>query len=296
MTAEPTPGTTGSHSVDSLLAGKAFVDLSFWRTVAVTGSDAFGWLNDLVSVDLSDMRPHEARRSLLLSPTGHIRAEFTVALMDGDLLLLQDPTQPDPIDGLLDRYVLSSDVELSDRTDGLALFAFPGRTHAPDEPSTWSKPSAVGAGLDLVVPIEDRDAAATTLEREFTVAGNEDLERWRVLAGVPRFGVDATADDLPSEGGFGDAVSYEKGCYLGQEAVAKVRNLGHPRRALLHVTANEPVSPGDAIVVGGDEVGRITSATDHDGRWWAFAKVRWGAKEGALRTSTGVAITSDDER
>src|SRR6266540_722172 len=80
--------------VEPLSTGWAFADLSSWRKVAVSGGDAFEWLNDLVSADLSGLGPNRARRSLLLSPTGRIRAEFTVAAPDGPLMLVQDPDQP----------------------------------------------------------------------------------------------------------------------------------------------------------------------------------------------------------
>src|SRR5919199_4022863 len=90
--------------------GRAVVDLSFWRTVAVSGRDAWTWLNDLASADLSALGPGRARRSLLLSPTGRVRADFTVAVADGDPLLIQDPAQPASAAALLSRYVLSSEV------------------------------------------------------------------------------------------------------------------------------------------------------------------------------------------
>lgn len=288
----------GDDAVDALRSGKAFVDLSFWRKIALSGADAFGWLNDLVSADISYLGPNRARRALLLSPTGRIRAEFTIAVPGGNLVLLQDPSQPVAIDALLAPYVLSSDVELEDRTDDLALFAFPGRSNPPDTPGTSpSIPSCTGAGADLMALAEDHDFLLGTLSKAYALAGNEDLERWRVIAGIPRFGVDATEEDLPPEGGFGAAVAYDKGCYLGQESVARVRNLGHPRRVVLHLTASERVSPGDPVEDAGAEVGRITSATEHGGeagdgeRWWALAKVRWDAREATLASANGVPLS-----
>src|ERR1041385_5056937 len=88
-----------------LAEGKAFVDLSYWRKIAVTGSDALTWLNDLVSNDVLDLAPGRAKRALLLSPTGRIRAMFTVAVPAETILLIQDPFQPSPVDDMLSRYV-----------------------------------------------------------------------------------------------------------------------------------------------------------------------------------------------
>ncbi|MGZ8578516.1 MAG: hypothetical protein ACXWWX_03175, partial [Actinomycetota bacterium] len=89
-----------------------FTDLSDRRIVAVRGSDAATWLNDLISADIAGLQPGVARRALLLSPTGGVLASFSATIFEGDLIVVQDRTEPRPIDGLLARYVLSSDVRL----------------------------------------------------------------------------------------------------------------------------------------------------------------------------------------
>jgi len=279
-------------AVEALRSGSGFVDLSFWRKIEVSGADAEAWLNDPVSADISGLATGRARRSLLLSPTGGMRAEFTIAARNGSFLLVQDPSQPDAVDSLLGRYVLSSDVGLVDRTEDLALFAFPGRESGPEvDGAETSSPSPVGAGVDLIAPASKHADLLRALSNRYTAAGNESLETWRIASGIPRFSVDATAQDLPAEAGFDDALSYEKGCYLGQEAVARVRNLGHPRRTLVHVAAERPVAAGDQVESGGVEVGRVTSAAEHAGRWWALAQIRWDARDDAMATATGVALT-----
>src|SRR5207245_327154 len=109
----------------------AFADVSSWRKTEVSGGGGLSWLNSLVSADLEGLASGRARRSLLLSPTGGVRAEFTVAALHGRVVMIQDPAQPRSIRDLLASYVLSSGVELRDVTQDLALFAFPGRTEAP---------------------------------------------------------------------------------------------------------------------------------------------------------------------
>ena len=219
--------------VELLASGKAFADLTSWRKIAVSGADAVDWLNDLISADISDLASGRARRSLLLSRTGAVQAEFTVAVPGGNLLLIQDPEQPS-VQDLLERYVLSSDVELEDRTDQLALFAFPGRTSEPDAPGTEvSVPSALGAGVALVALAEDHEPILSRLSKVYPVGSPEDVEAWRIGAGIPRLGVDILDGDLPQEAGLREEVSLHKGCYLGQEAVAKLENLGRPRRVVV---------------------------------------------------------------
>lgn len=102
------------EQVRALDEGRAFVDGSGLRMVEVGGGDAAAWLNDLVTAGVEDLAENEAVRSLLLTPTGRVRADFHVARASERFLLLQDPDQPKAIDDLLEPYVLSSDVALRD--------------------------------------------------------------------------------------------------------------------------------------------------------------------------------------
>jgi folate-binding protein YgfZ len=280
--------------VASLESGAAYADLSDWRKLEVTGDDAGRWLQDLVSADIEALLPGRARRSLLLSPTGRIRAAFTVALTAGGWLLLQDPAQPRSVGQLLAPYVLSSGVVIEDRTDQLALFAFPGGTlDGPTE--GWSSvPSCLGSGgQDLIVPTSGLDRARSALSVSFMEVAPEAVERWRIRAGLPRFGIDALEDDLPQEGGFDDAVAFDKGCYLGQEAVAKVRNLGHPRRLVLSLRSTDRLVAGAVVLSVGTDVGVVTSAAADGEGSRVLARVKWEAKEAPLQTASGASLERD---
>lgn len=279
------------NSAALLASGKAFADLSYWRKVAVSGSDALDWLDDLVTADLSDLAPGKARQSLFLSPTGGLRASFMVAVPRGSLVLIQDPSQPASIQQLLEPYVLSSDVFLEDQPDAFAIFAFPGRTEVPRAPGTdRSTPSVLGAGVDVMRPGEEHDFLLRSLSGEYTQIGDEVVEAWRIGAGMPRFGVDALEGDLPQESGLSGAVSRQKGCFPGQEAVAKVDSLGHPRRVVLALEANGPASPGDTVMLDGSEVGQITSAAVDGDRTLLLARLRWEARDAQLHTGLGTEL------
>lgn len=278
-----------------LASGFAFVDLSSWRAIAVSGSDAFTWLNDLVSADLDEPTPGRARRSLLLGPTGGILASFTVAVPGGRVVLIQDPREPRPIDGLLAPYVLSSDVTIEDRSGRFAIFAFPGRAEPPNLPGTTvSVPSAIGRGSDVVALAEDHDRLASAFAKAFAAADDEAAEVWRIEAGIARVGVDSVDGDLPQESGLENAVSFEKGCFLGQEAVAKVRNLGHPRRVLLAVESPGELRAGDEVVSDGERVGSVTSAARFGDRWVALARVGWEHRDAALAAPGGAELRRRD--
>jgi folate-binding protein YgfZ len=277
--------------VERLSAGEAFADVSYWRKLAIFGADALEWLDDLVTADLSSLRPGQARHALFLAPTGGVRAVLTVSVRDDHVLLIQDPMQASPIDELLERFVLSSNVLLEDRTTALSVFAFPGRTRGPEPASTaQSAPSCVGAGVDVLAPGARHDELLESLSREYAHAGDEELEAWRIRAGIPRFGVDALEGDLPQEAGLSSAVSRDKGCFPGQEAVAKVDILGHPRRVVLSLEADGLASPGDPVMLDGSEVGEVTSAAVSGERTLLLARVRWEARDAPLHTGLGTEL------
>jgi folate-binding protein YgfZ len=270
-------------------APTTYAELEGWRVVGVEGADALRWLHDLLSADLLDLGPGEARRALLLAPTGAVRAECTVAHLGDGVVLLQDPAQPRPIDELLAPYVLSSDVRLEDRSQALRTFALPGGVHEALPGATRrTAPSALGAGVDLWCRAEDAPAVREALGATRRAATGAEIEAWRIAAGRPRFAVDAREGDLPAECGLDDAVSTTKGCFLGQEAVARVRNLGHPRRVLVHVVADGTVRPGEPVLAEDRETGEVTSAAELDGRTYALVRIGWADREADLRTPGGV--------
>jgi hypothetical protein len=274
--------------VEALERGEAVVDLSDWWKVTVGGTEAHDWLNDLLSVELEGIAAGEARRSLLLTPTGRIRAAVTITPFEEGYLLVQDPTQPDRIDSLLDPYVLSSDVRLADRSEELGLLAFPG-ADAPAGtgagPGRYS-PSALGPGEDAVT----QRGGASAVEG-LVRAGPEDVEIWRVRRGAARFGVDLTSGSLPQEVELGDVIAYGKGCFLGQEAVARVRNLGHPPFVLLAARAEGPVAAGESVLGEEQEAGAVTSAAaDPSGGTAVIARVRWALKDSRLRAASGAEL------
>jgi folate-binding protein YgfZ len=278
--------------VARLEEGTAFADLSDWRKIEVPGGDAIDWLNDLVTADVRGLAPGTARRSLLLSRTGGVRAEFTVAAFGGDILLLQDPRQPSSVTDLLSPYVLSSDVALVDQSGEIALFAFPGLAAPTDVAAARpSAPSVLGSGSDLLAGADNGHAVRAELERTLVPVTSAELEEWRILAGLPAVGVDVQPDDLPAEAGLDEAVAIAKGCYLGQEAVAKARNLGHPRRVLVALETDAPVAHGE-VVVGpdGEQAGLVTSAVARKGGTAALARVKWSARSGPFTTGGGIAL------
>jgi folate-binding protein YgfZ len=277
---------------DQLIAleeGRAFADLSSWRKIGVSGRDARDWLNDLVSCDVATLEPFVSRRSLLLSATGRIRADLHVAADEEGFLLLQAPDQPEHVGLLLGPYVLSSDVSLRDRTAELSLFAVPGPA-SERVARTGLSPSVLGPGIDLVTPmgratwrVEDG-----LLKHDLVEVGQAALEVRRVRAGIPRMGPDFGQEALPAEVGLTWAIDMAKGCFLGQESVARVRNLGHPPRVLRHLAASGVLVAGSEVRADARSVGEITSvAAAEEGGSVAIARIRWEAEGADLMTADG---------
>jgi hypothetical protein len=264
--------------------------LSGWGVTAVGGTDARSWLHDLVTADVEGLPDRRSRRSLLLTPTGRIRADFHIAAVDGSYLLLQAPDQADRVDAILRPYVLSSDVEVTDVGDRSEVVAvLDGSAVEDGSGSVVLSPSVLGPGCDVVLP--SGDASARLRERLRAVglieADPGDLEARRIRRGEPRMGVDFGPDALPAEAGLEDTIDFTKGCFLGQESVAKVRNLGHPPRILLHVRSGAPIARGARVVAGATVVGEVTSAVEDPDGVAAIVRVRWDAASEQLATDAG---------
>lgn len=285
-----------AEQLAALEAGRAFVDLSALRKIRVTGGDAEGWLHDLVTTDVASLAHGQARRSLLLTPTGRIRADFMVGRDDEGFLLLQHPEQAGSIGDLLLPYVLSSDVTLSDRTQEFSVFGLVGHA-AVVAARAGLEPSILGEGEDIVVA-SGKPAAR---ERERLVAsdlaevGWDAREVWRIRHGQPLMGPDFDEGSLPSEAGLDATIDATKGCFLGQESVAKVRNLGHPPTVLQAVAASSAVAAGTVVEADGvAEAGVVTSAAvaAHGAGTAAIVRVRWSSAVADLRTADGVDLVT----
>jgi tRNA-modifying protein YgfZ len=247
--------------IDALDEDRAALPTTGWTVTRVGGADALPWLNDLVTADLERLEPGEVVRSLLLSPTGRIQADALIAREPGSLLALQSPGQPRSLAELLAPYVLSSDVVLQTAETGSVL--------------------AGGASGWRLAP--------ETPQGHVTV-GPDALEAWRIRRGVARFPVDLDEESLPAEAGLDrePVVDRGKGCYLGQESVAKVRNLGHPTRLVVPATLDGAASAGDRIRSGGREVGVLTSLDGAN----AIVRIRWAARDEALETDRGTPVSA----
>ena len=245
--------------MEALDANRAAVPTLGWVATRVRGGDAVAWLNDLVTADVDRLRAGEVVRSLLLSSTGRIQADVLIARAPDELLALQSPDQPRALGDLLEPYVLSSDVILDTPVGGPILVGGADGWHVAAEPA----PSQV-------------------------VVSPEALEAWRIRRGIARFPVDLDEESLPAEAELDHepVIDRGKGCYLGQESVAKVRNLGHPTRVVVPATVEGSASAGEGIRSGSEVVGVVTSLAGSS----AIVRIRWAARRDALETEGGTPL------
>jgi folate-binding protein YgfZ len=114
------------------------------------------------------------------------------------------------------------------------------------------------------------------------------FDEWRIGERIPRFGVDLDEDSLPQEAGGERFIDFTKGCFMGQEAMARIRNFeGHPTRVVRALRAEGAVAPGEFVTADGDEAGVVTSATGTD----AIARVTWRARAADLRSASGARLS-----
>ena len=260
----------------------ALADLSHRIVLRLSGRDPIGMLNAILTNDV----PEGANRgayALLLNPKGRIQTDLRVLKGEGDILIdtelegaavakellgryapfsrvaLEDLSEADPPWGILGLYgsraeKLLAGPELAEHEsavvalDGTALLAAGVATPVP--------------GYDLLDPADAlRRARHYLLERGAVPVSLDAYETARIKAGIPRFGSDMTPENFPAEAGVLErAVSFEKGCYPGQETVARMHYRGHPNRVLQRlVVEGPPPASGTEIVQGEKKVGRLTS-------------------------------------
>ena len=273
-----------------LVEGSAVVDLSNRGVVAVTGPDRLTWLHNLTTQVLERLEAGQSALALILSPHGHVEHELHAVDDGATTWLIVQPGTADALVGYLRSMQFMLRVEVEDRSATHAVVwepewavdadavtwlvpaDFAGRGHVESGSDRGGDASkyvdarpADFAGREVVVP---RELLAERLAAAPGLAGTWALEALRVAAAVPRLGLETDHRTLPHEVGWiGPAVHLAKGCYRGQEAVARVHNLGHPPRrlALLHLDGSDETMPehGSAVLVDGRETGWVGTAAWH---------------------------------
>jgi tRNA-modifying protein YgfZ len=259
----------------ALAAGTGMVDRSHRGVVRITGPDRLSWLHSLSTQQLEQLEPGQSAETLILSPQGHIEHHLTLT-DDGEALWMHvEPGTAGALLAFLESMRFMLRVEPADVTADYAVLTvtggLPGAGAAAQDALPPGTAAAVhgGLGTDLLVARGDLQAAATKFaDGGLSLAGMQAYEALRIAARRPRFGLDTDHRTIPHEVGWIEsAVHLNKGCYRGQETVARVHNLGHPPRRLvfLHLDGSENRLPrhGDPVALEEATVGFVGSAARH---------------------------------
>ena len=251
-----------------------------WGLVVVHGPDATSFLQSIVSQDLDPVGVGETVPSLLLQPQGKLEVVFRATRQDGDEWWLDtEPQMAERLAAGLSRFKIRVKAEIEDRTASFALASVIGTTDVPDTDGLHAVATVWGeqAGVDV---LGAADAVAAWIASTGLPGGTaETLEVLRIEAGIPKQGVDVDDATIPQEAFLElDAVSFTKGCFIGQELVCRIDSRGHVNRFLrrLALPGGEVPPHGADVLVDGKAVGGVTSAAAVAGedRVVALAMVR----------------------
>jgi tRNA-modifying protein YgfZ len=261
----------------ALVSGAGLVDRSNRGVVRITGPDRLSWLHSLTTQHLERLAPQTATQALVLSPNGHVEHHLTLVDDGAAAWAHVEPGMAPGLVSFLDSMRFMLRVEPADVTGQFAVLTLKGPRAgdlAPEAAATLRQPF----GIDLIVMRNQLETLAAELTGQgdsgqgtghgARLAGMWAFEALRIAAHQPRFGLDTDQRTIPHEAGWiTTAVHLDKGCYRGQETVARVHNLGHPPRRLvmLHLDGSVDRLPshGDPVELGGAVVGFVGSAARH---------------------------------
>lgn len=271
------------------------LDLSFRSRICLTGADRVRFLNGQVTNNVKDLRAGQGCYAALVTAKGKLQSDLNIYSLPNELLLDFEPSLTESIAQRLDKYIIADDVQVVDAGPPYGLLTVQGpkseaavrslglATDLPAKPFNFitindvtlgeiylmNQPRLGTSGFDLFVPVASLGAVMDKLIAAVKQIGGracgwQALEMARIEAGIPRFGADMDETNLAPETDIESrAISYSKGCYIGQEVIARIRTYGQVAKALrgLRLADNLPELPkhGDKLFHNEKEVGYLTS-------------------------------------
>jgi folate-binding protein YgfZ len=308
---QPIASEVSQSEYRELRSGCGLLDRSERGKLALTGSGAVEFLNGQVTNELADLRPGEGRYAAFLTHKGKMLGDLRIlargelaAAHPSELLLDTERVALQALFDMIRRFKVGYRVELHKRTLERGLLSLIG-PHAQTVAAAHDLPPLEHAnvaleragietiavrtedGVDLFCDAADtRALEAALLDRGATAVGEAAAECLRIERGTPRYGLDMDEGTIPQEAGINQrAVSFTKGCYVGQETVARLHYRGKPNRHLRGLRLSAPAATGDELRLGERAAGRLGSTTVSPSLGpIALALVRREAKQGAILT------------
>ena len=253
----------------ALTGAWGLVDRSNRGVIQIGGPDRLSWLHSLTTADVEHLAAGQAAEALILSPKGHVEHHLTLTDDGTTVWAHVEPGTAGPLLKFLESMRFMLRVEPADVSGDYAVVTLMGPAAAAGSRAGAAATVDLAFGTDLIFGRTALADAAAGLRRAGAVpAGLWAHEALRIAVGRPRFGLDTDHRTIPHEVGWIEtAVKLDKGCYRGQETVARVHNLGHPPRrlVLLHLDGSADRLPGhgDAVEAAGSRVGFVGSAARH---------------------------------
>ena len=275
----------------------AFFDLSARAKLRLTGADRVRFLNGQTTNDVRIAGAAATQESCVLNTKGHLDAHLFLFVTPNDIWIDSDEELREQLQLRLERYVIADDVATEDMTDQFALFHLFGEAE-PEVPGAKFCLHSCRLGIDgwdLWAESVDANKTRSILAGHYRGIDESEWEVLRIENGIPRWGRELTPEIIPPEANVQmRAINYEKGCYIGQEVISRMKMSGQTRQRLCGLTSEVALVPGMELRAETKMVGRVTSAV--------FSK-RLNAnialamiKRGYTEAGTPLAASVDDTR
>jgi len=279
--------------------GIAIVDRTHWGRIRISGDDRLRFLHNQTTNNFNTRQPGDGCDTVFVTSTARTIDLATAYITDEAVLLLVSPQRRQTLMEWIDRYIFPMDkVELEDGTEATAAFSLLGAksgevvksfgaenletygSHQVVKIADFDVRIAVGSGLgnDGFTFVVDTENSAK-LWQELTQKGAIPLgqnawEQLRVEAGRPLPDAELTEDFNPLEAGLWQTISFEKGCYIGQETIARLNTYQGVKQQLWGIRLSARVEPGTVVTLGDEKVGKLTSIVEIDGNYFGLAYIR----------------------
>jgi folate-binding protein YgfZ len=274
-------------------AGQAsFLDISARAKFRITGTDRFRFLNGQITNDLRKVSETAAIESCVLNAKGKMDAHIFVGALGESFLLDAEPSLREKLPARLERYVIADDVQIEDVTDQFSLFhVLPEESPMPEDDRIVSVRRFAEQGLDIWSDRARHDAVWQRLSSVFSPLDSAAAEVMRIEQGIPRWGSELTDEIIPIEANLEQrTIDYEKGCYIGQEVISRIKMSGQTNKRLCGLISLDgvPLQPGTKLAApstSGKQAGWITSATHSErlGKKIALGFVKRGFNNAGTR-------------
>jgi folate-binding protein YgfZ len=280
----PLSYTTPTEEYWAVRKHSGLADLSHLGLLRITGKDRLPFLNGLLTNEILKLNEGTGVRSALLNTKARVLADLYLYAREDDLLIDTGDVPGAKVKDTLDRFIITEDVQVKDLTSEFVHLTMQGPQGAETAKELFGitfvdmKPlqhKMIGptmivvrdrtgqSGCDMIIPNDEAEAIwQGLLLKGVTPVGQDALEILRLEAGYPRYGIDVDENTIILEAGYRDAISFTKGCYLGQEVVARATHIGRVNKNLVQFQTESDQVPGpkSKLQASGKEAGYVTSA------------------------------------